>query len=158
MFHRYSWKRQGKINVTLCLMRQILGLRCLVGQRPQRGRWPMLSHIWGIVSSSFFFSVCPPPSNTWKIVSATLFSGMRIIHPFPPTAPLKKWMYSSWAFKKNDRAIISITHQFKNKDVWQTDNPTDKAIYTGDWRLLAQYNQEEKIKWRRWSLQLRACF
>ena len=39
----------------------------LFGQRPRRGRWPMLSHIWGNFSSSFFsFSESllfrPPPS------------------------------------------------------------------------------------------------
>ena len=33
------------------------------GQRPRRGRWPMLSHIWGVFSSfsfSFFSSSAPP--------------------------------------------------------------------------------------------------
>ena len=38
----------------------------LFGQRPRRGRWPMLSHIWGIFSSSsssssFSFSFFVPP-------------------------------------------------------------------------------------------------
>ena len=33
------------------------------GQRPQRGRWPMLSHIWGIFSSPFSFFFYVPRSN-----------------------------------------------------------------------------------------------
>ena len=35
----------------------------LFGQRPRRGRWPMLLHIWGIFSSfSFSAPPSPPPS------------------------------------------------------------------------------------------------
>ena len=39
----------------------------LFGQRPRRDRWPMISHIWGIFSSSFssfssvHLSICRPP-------------------------------------------------------------------------------------------------
>ena len=35
----------------------------LFGQWPRRGRWPMLSHIWGNFSFSFSFFSVPPPSN-----------------------------------------------------------------------------------------------
>ena len=46
----------------------------LFGQRPRRGRWPMLSHIWETFSFSsfsffsFFFSV-PPPLEAQILVS-----------------------------------------------------------------------------------------
>ena len=42
----------------------------LFGQRPQRGRWPMLSHIWGV----FSLSSSPPPYPPSQIpVSRPLF-------------------------------------------------------------------------------------
>ena len=44
-----------------CLSRLGLKLRERAGQRPRRGRWPMLSHIWGIFSFSFSSSSVPPP-------------------------------------------------------------------------------------------------
>ena len=39
------------------------------GQWPRRARWPMLSYIWGIFSSSFFFSFVSPLPPTSRPIS-----------------------------------------------------------------------------------------
>ena len=43
------------------LVNLTLSTTLLFGQQPQRGRWPMLSHTWGIFSSSSFSFFVPHP-------------------------------------------------------------------------------------------------
>ena len=60
-FMTWKWFPHAILRTSLssCI---IVSLGCLLfGQRPRRGRWPMLSHIWGIFSFSFSFFYVPPP-------------------------------------------------------------------------------------------------
>ena len=58
----WSWQRLN------CFPTHNFSIHCfLFGKRPRRGRWPMLSYIWGIFSFSFFsFSVPPNPNPTLR--------------------------------------------------------------------------------------------
>ena len=69
-----SWLEEGtwrvwthslniKTRTSAGIKESVTANKALFGQRPRRGRWPMLSHIWGIFSS---FSYVPPSNPSLK--------------------------------------------------------------------------------------------